>query len=56
MSNHNLVTKDYFKQKAAEYDNVDNQLYWVLSDNFYKGTASIDLFRHPHPEGGYFSA
>ena len=26
------VTKEYFKKKAPDYDNVDSQYYWVFSD------------------------
>ncbi len=34
MKKNNYVeeVKDYFKDKAAEYDLVENQIYWVLSD------------------------
>lgn len=45
MSNHNSATREYFKGKAAEYDDVDGQLYWVLSDNFYKEILKRELPR-----------
>ncbi len=36
------VTK-YFNNKANEYDDVDEQLYWVLSDRFYKEVLKREL-------------
>lgn len=33
MSEYKNEVKQYFKEKADEYDLVDEQLYWVLSDN-----------------------
>jgi len=33
----------YFNQKAASYDDVDQQLYWVLSDRFFKKMLSNEL-------------
>jgi ubiquinone/menaquinone biosynthesis C-methylase UbiE len=35
--------KDYFNQKAGDYDDVDKQLYWVLSDKFFKKVLSNEL-------------
>lgn len=43
MSEHNSRNKAYFKQKAAQYDDVDTQLYWVLSDAFYKEVLKREL-------------
>jgi len=43
---------EYFNQKAAAYDDVDKQLYWVLSDKFFKTILdkelSIDLAQKEH--------
>lgn len=39
MSSHNDVI-DYFAKKAPEYDLVDEQLYWVLSDHLAKRVLS----------------
>jgi ubiquinone/menaquinone biosynthesis C-methylase UbiE len=36
MSEYYKNVTDYFNNKADQYDNVDEQLYWVLSDRFYK--------------------
>ena len=33
MSDYKNEVKEYFKEKADEYDLTDEQLYWVLSDN-----------------------
>ena len=34
---------DYFNGKAHQYDDVDGQLYWVLSDRFYKEVLKTEL-------------
>ena len=36
MNNYYQEVKNYFNSKASSYDDVDSQLYWVLSDNFFK--------------------
>jgi len=36
MNEHYKEVKSYFNGKADQYDEVDEQLYWVLSDRFYK--------------------
>lgn len=35
--------QDYFNQKAADYDDVDKQLYWVLSDRYFKKILENEL-------------
>lgn len=35
--------QDYFNGKADQYDDVDNQLYWVFSDLFYKEVLKREL-------------
>jgi ubiquinone/menaquinone biosynthesis C-methylase UbiE len=36
MPNYYQEVIDYFNGKAENYDDVDNQLYWVLSDQYFK--------------------
>lgn len=36
MNNHYKEVSSYFNNKASVYDDVDDQLYWVLSDLFFK--------------------
>ncbi len=35
--------KEYFNEKAREYDDVDKQLYWVLSDQYFKKILRNEL-------------
>ena len=43
MSNYYKTVTDYFNDKASQYDDVDDQLYWVLSDAFYKEVLKKEL-------------
>lgn len=43
MSNYYKDVTEYFNGKADEYDDVDEQLYWVLSDRFYKEVLKREL-------------
>ncbi len=43
MNDYYQEVKDYFNGKAENYDDVDNQLYWVLSDNFYKKVLQKEI-------------
>jgi ubiquinone/menaquinone biosynthesis C-methylase UbiE len=36
MNKHYSSVAKYFNNKADEYDDVDQQLYWVLSDSYFK--------------------
>ncbi len=35
--------QNYFNEKAQSYDDVDEQLYWVFSDEFYKQVLKEEL-------------
>lgn len=43
MSEYYKNVTDYFNDKAHQYDDVDEQLYWVLSDRFYKEVLKREL-------------
>jgi ubiquinone/menaquinone biosynthesis C-methylase UbiE len=43
MNEHYLKVTEYFNKKADKYDDVDNQLYWVLSDSFYREVLKKEL-------------
>ena len=43
MSNYYQEVKKYFNDKAEEYDDVDDQLYCVLSDEYYKRILKKEL-------------
>ncbi len=43
MSSYYQNVVEYFDQKAAAYDDVDQQLYWVLSDKFFKAVLHKEL-------------
>lgn len=43
MSEYYKEVTEYFNGKAEQYDDVDKQLYWVLSDRFYKEVLKIEL-------------
>lgn len=40
---HYSQVKDYFDQKAGDYDDVDKQLYWALSDQYFKKILQEEL-------------
>ncbi len=44
MNNYYKIVTEYFNNKSAQYDDVDNQLYWVLSDEFYKEVLRREVF------------
>lgn len=43
MSDHYRQVRDYFAEKATAYDDVDQQLYWVFSDRFYRAVLEREL-------------
>jgi len=43
MNNHYQEVVSYFNGKAHNYDDVDEQLYWVLSDDFFKGVLKKEI-------------
>jgi ubiquinone/menaquinone biosynthesis C-methylase UbiE len=43
MSQYYKEVTEYFNGKAEQYDDVDDQLYWVLSDRFYKEVLKLEL-------------
>ncbi len=43
MNEHYSKVTGYFNGKAEQYDDVDGQLYWVLSDRFYKEVLKKEL-------------
>lgn len=43
MNNYYKDVKNYFNSKADEYDDVDNQLYWVLSDEYFKKVLLAEI-------------
>ncbi len=43
MSEHYQEVTKYFASKAEQYDDVDNQRYWVFSDRFYKEILRREL-------------
>jgi len=43
MNKHYQEVTSYFNNKADNYDDVDNQLYWVLSDDFFKEVLKREL-------------
>jgi len=43
MNDHYAKVVEYFNEKADDYDQVDEQLYWVLSDTFYKNLLAKKL-------------
>lgn len=43
MNNHYKEVSNYFNSKADVYDDVDEQLYWVLSDLFFKEILKIEI-------------
>lgn len=43
MNKYYKEVSSYFNNKAYEYDDVDNQLYWRLSDDFFKGILKKEL-------------
>ena len=45
MSNHYENVKNYFNSKADNYDDVDDQLYWSFSDDFFKGVLKRESNR-----------
>ncbi|MEK7130775.1 MAG: class I SAM-dependent methyltransferase [Patescibacteria group bacterium] len=45
MNNYYREVSNYFNNKASVYDDVDNQLYWVLSDLFFKEVLKKEVPR-----------
>ena len=43
MNEYYKEVSEYFNNKAYEYDDVDKQLYWTFSDNFFKGILRKEL-------------
>lgn len=43
MNTYYKSVQEYFNGKADSYDDVDDQLYWVFSDIFYKEVLKLEL-------------
>lgn len=43
MNKHYFDVENYFNDKAHAYDDVDSQLYWVFSDEFFKRVLEAEL-------------
>jgi ubiquinone/menaquinone biosynthesis C-methylase UbiE len=43
MNDYYKAVTSYFNEKAEQYDFVDNQIYWVFSDTFFKEVLRLEI-------------